>query len=271
MTKLRPPVKIHGGKYYLAAWVLENFPENYHTMDYVEPFVGAGSVFLNKKPSEFEVINDIDQNLIQIWRALRDEPTAFISRLKRTNYAESSFNRVKNRDGDYKDYMEHAVTEFILRRMSRGGLKQAFAWSERKRGGIPGDVNAWNTIIEELPEIAQRCAKVNIFNKSAVDIIKAFDDDNSLIYCDPPYLHDTRTSKDSYEHELSTEDHVKLADTLNSCRGKVIISGYPSTLYSRLYHADLGWKCVKKSIANHASQSKTKTRKTECLWKNFDI
>ena len=76
--RLRPAFKIHGGKYYLSSWVIEHFPKNYEEMDYVEPFAGAASVLLNKEKSSLEAINDLNLGIVQIFRALRDEPEDFI-------------------------------------------------------------------------------------------------------------------------------------------------------------------------------------------------
>jgi DNA adenine methylase len=264
---IRPAVKTHGGKYYLKDFVIESFPENYEEMIYIEPFCGGGSVFLNKKPSHEECINDLDLGVIQIYRALRDEPGEFITRLKRTTYSELAFKRAQNRsEKPFEDYMEQAINEFILRRMSRGGLKKHFAWSTRTRGGQPGDVNAWKTIIEQLPVISDRLEHAIILNKNSVEVIKAFNSPESLAYVDPPYLPETRVSTKAYKHEMNTDDHINLAKALISFEGKVLISGYPSTLYKRLY-AD--WRCKKKKIANHSSQAKKKKYKVECLWMNF--
>lgn len=268
MSKLRPPFKCHGGKYYLSSWIIENFPDEYEKLDYVEPYCGAASVFINKVPSEgSEVLNDMNDGIVKIFKALRDEPNTFIKRIKRTRYTERVFNRcLKNQDKEWEDYIDHAVNEFILRRMSRGGLKKTFAWSNRERGGQPGDVNAWETIIKQLPEIAERLYGSWVFNKPAIDVIKAFDDDNVLLYCDPPYLEETRTVTNTYEHEMSDDDHIELANALKSFKGKVVLSGYPSSLYKRMFE---GWKCLRKKIANHASQQASKKHKTECLWLNF--
>jgi DNA adenine methylase len=267
INKLRPPVKIHGGKYYLAKWVIDHFPKDYEQYDYIEPFCGAASVFINKEKSiGMEVVSDIDLGMIQIWRALRDEPGQFIGRIKRTKYSERVFKRELKKSPPFDDYMDHAVHEYILRRMSRGGLKKAFAWSNRLRGGQPGDVNAWETMKDYLHLIAERTQDCYIFYKPALDVVNAFNTVNTLCYCDPTYLHETRESKDAYEFEVTTDDHIALAEKLNQFKGKVAISGYPSALYNRLFK---DWRCVRKRIANHASQSSTKKKKTECLWMNY--
>lgn len=267
--KLRPPVKTHGGKFYLCGWIIENFPENYQELTYCEPMCAGASVFLNKEPASHEVINDIDRGLICVYKAMRDEPKEFIDRLKRVKYTELAFKKALHQAGEsFDDYIDHAVNEYMLRRMSRGGMKKAFAWSDRLRGGQPGDVNAWETMLAELPRIAERVKNTVILNKSVFDVIKIWDEEDTLMYLDPPYLHETRSdgATNVYEHEMSVEDHINLLALAKNCRSKVIISGYSAPLYNRTLK---GWKCKKKTVANHSGQSKTKERRIECIWMNY--
>lgn len=262
---MRPPFKCHGGKSYLAKWIIEQLPENYQEMIYLEPFCGGASVLLNKEPSQEEIINDLDENIITLFRIIRDQCIQFLRKIKRIRYKETNFNAALKR-ADFPSDLHMAINEFILRRMSRGGLKKAFAWSNRKRGGQPGEINAWETIIDLIPEISQRLQNVIILNKPAIQLLKVFDEPNVLVYADPPYLHETRESPDAYTHEMLVDDHIALAEVLNNFKGKVLISGYPSRLYSKLYK---NWRCEKKKIANHASQQKVKPIKIELLWCNF--
>jgi DNA adenine methylase len=120
---VRPVFKCHGGKFYLNAWIISNFPENYQEMTYLEPFCGGANVLLNKKKSTVEIINDLDSSVINIYQALRDEPKEFIRRLNLCKYTEETFERSLKKT-QYDDYLDQAVNEFILRRMSRGGLKK---------------------------------------------------------------------------------------------------------------------------------------------------
>ena len=268
-TKLRPPIKTHGGKFYLSNWIIGNFPKSYEEMNYCEPFSGGASVFLNKTPSPEETIADIDKGVISVFKALRDEPKEFISRLRRTKYAETTFKfHLKKSQTEFKDYIDHAVNEYILRRMSRGGLKKAFAWSERLRGGQPGDLNAWKTMLTLLSDIAARIKGINIVCAHFDQVVKNWDEDNVLTYLDPPYLHSTRseTATDAYEHELTVEDHIRLLNMIKNARGKVIISGYSSPLYKKMLE---WWIFRKKDVANHSSQSKSKQRRVECIWMNY--
>lgn len=265
MTKTRPAFKIHGGKYFLAQWIIENFPENYQEMVYIEPYAGGLNTLFNKEKSKTEIINDLELGIIQIYRALRDEPKEFSRRLSLCKYSEETFIRATKKE-NITDYLEHAVNDYILRRMSRGGMKKTFAWSERQRGGKPGEINAWETALKELPSLSKRLQEVFIFNKPAIKIIESFNSDNSFVYADPPYLHETRVSKNVYDSEMSTEDHIELARLLNNFKGKVILSGYQSPLYKRLYK---DWNTKKKKIANHSSQQKIKEQKTEIIWMNY--
>lgn len=269
MSKLRPPIKTHGGKFYLSQFIIEHFPEGYEDMIYCEPFCAGASVFLNKEPSVEEIISDIDVGVIAVFKALRDEPQEFITRIKRTRYTERAFKMAQNRsEKPFDDYIDLAVNEYVLRRMSRGGLKKAFAWSERLRNGKPGDLNAWETMIESLPLISERVKKTNFLSDDFVQIIKVWDEDETLFYLDPPYLHSTRSegSTNTYEHELTVEDHINMLLLANNARGKVIISGYASPLYKRHLKE---WNCKKKNVANHSSQSKSKERRIECIWYNY--
>jgi DNA adenine methylase len=244
----RPPFKTQGGKYYLASWILGHFPENYEKLIYIELYSGAASVLLNKSPSETEVICDTNLGIIQIFRALRDEPNDFIGRLRRTKYSEGTFERAISRVENPKDYLDYAVGEYILRRMSWGGMKQTYAKPKPNQ-----DLSkTWKGIIQELPRIADRVAHIHIFHRPAFDVIKSFDDDEFLCYCDPPILDDDVAAN---EHSMPAEDHVKLADMLRGFRGKVLISGRCSKLYKRLYEE---WKCVRKKVAN-----------ADYLWMNY--
>src|SRR3989304_7743689 len=110
MRKLRPVIKTHGGKYYLANWIIENFPEDYQQMTYCEPYLGGGSVFLNKDPSKEEIINDNDKKIASIFKALRDEPGEIVGRIKRTKYKEETFEKaLKTNKGTFEDYIEEAI------------------------------------------------------------------------------------------------------------------------------------------------------------------
>jgi DNA adenine methylase len=100
----------------------------------------------------------------------------------------------------------------------------------------------------------------------ALVLIPREDAPQTLFYCDPPYVHETRATTDAYAHEMSTQQHRQLLNVLLRCKGKVMLSGYRSELYdSTLSH----WRRVDFDIANHASGSDSKRRMVESLWLNY--
>jgi len=262
-NKLRPPVKWHGGKYYLSNRIIEKFPKH-HT--YVEPFGGAASVLLNKHESPVEVYNDLDCRITRLYRVLRDHPEELQRVLQLTPYSEVEFNQVLNAK-DEENEIELARRDFVRWRQSLGGRGDAFSFTKhRVRRGMADVVSGYlSTIDEQLPLIAERFRTVQIVERPAVDVIKKWDSPETLFYCDPPYVLSTRdiNTRDVYGYEMSEEEHTELADTLNACEGMVILSGYPSDLYNRLFAK---WEQVTFDMPNHSAGGKTKQRKEEVLW-----
>lgn len=245
---IRPFIKCAGSKFYLSSWIIEHFPENYTELGYIEPYVRSGGVFLNKQRSTSpltEAINDECKDIVQIYRALRDEPGMFIGRLKRTKYCEQTFSKALYRTKQpFADYMDHAVNEFILRKMSKNNNRKSFDES-----------NAWISAIDELPKVAECLKGIYIFNKPSLETLSAYDNKDVLAFVDPPLLAET---VEVHENEMSTDAHIKLWEVLNQFRGKVMISSSPSVLYKRLYQ---GWRCIKKKTSVKV--------KLDCLWVNY--
>ncbi len=198
--------------------------------------------------------------------ALRDDAEQFSRELQLLDYSETTFQRAKERQDRARPGVDRAVNGFVLRRMSRGGLRTAFAWSVRLRGGQPGDVNARKTAIANLPLLSSRLQGVDISNRPAVEVIRQYDGPDALLYCDPPYMPATRVSRSAYAFEMDADDHCGLAGVLNRCRGRALVSGYPSPLYDRLYRH---WNRVSVAVANHASQKAFKEKKEEVVWMNY--
>ena len=256
--KLRSPLKWHGGKSYLARRInaLARL-----TATYVEPFAGGANVLLNRPRSLVEILGDRDAELMGFYRVLRDQSYALRETLKGWTYTEESF--VRAREVRPANDLESAAAFLVRNRMSRGGLGRSFAWSDRLRGGQPGDRNAWETTLANLPRVAERLRGVELVTGPAVATIRRHDTPGTLHYCDPPYLPATRTVRNAYAHEMTIDQHVELLDTLRACQGAVLLSGYPSDLYDR---ALAGWERHEFDMPNHSGQGKSKQRRTEVLW-----
>jgi DNA adenine methylase len=249
MKTIKPIFKSYEGRANIGKWILQHFPENYQNMCYLEPYCGGATLLFLKEKSLTEVINDIDLNIISIYQSLRNEPKEFIKRLNHYKYCEDTFDKIKSKKNQ-EDYLEQSIYEYILKKMSKSELKNKFSNINQSN---------WKKSIQDLSKISSRLEEVFIFNKKAIDIISKFNSKNCLLYCDPPFLYENKTSKKVYSSEMEVEDHIKLSHLLNSFKGKVIISGVNSPLYNRLYK---NWNMFKY-------KNKIKGKKPEIIWKNF--
>lgn len=261
--KLRSPLKWHGGKSYLARRIIGLMPEHTH---YLELFAGGLSILLNKTTPGTEMVNDAHPGIINFWRYLRDNQSGELLRmLRETPYSAESFSLAKALPADAQA-VEKAWAFMVRNRMSRGGLGKDFAWSDRLRGGQPGDVNAWQTILADLDVIHRRLQKVDILGLDYTDALSSVEvGPDTLVYADPPYLPETRSVKKAYECELFRAGHVFMLEKLLACKGIVLISGYRSDLYDSTLS---GWTRHEFDLPNHSGQGATKQRRIECVWIN---
>jgi DNA adenine methylase len=276
--KTERPIKIAGGKGYLADWIISHFPPHTH---YVEPYFGSGAVLLSK-PDELiqdhsEVANDMNGYLMSFWRVLVN-PRQF-SVLKRlveaTPFSEELWKECQAvlDEGIELPEIEIAYRFFILARQSREGRCKDFATlsKNRARRGMNEQVSAWLSAIDGLAEVHERMKRVLILCSPAVDVIRKEDSPNSFFYLDPPYLHETRVTKNDYgKYEKNDEAHNELLDVLRSLRGKFLLSGYRSPLYDEAARKH-GWYRVEREIDIKSSTAKEKGKRVECLWANYPI
>ncbi|HUP81892.1 MAG TPA: DNA adenine methylase [Pirellula sp.] len=291
MAVLTQPIKWHGGKYYLRKWIVGLMPPHLH---YVEPFFGGGGILLARDPNRnwissenqkfpaalqgsSEVANDIHGELINFWRVLQntEDFKLFRQQIELTPFSEQEFDDalMASTSGDSakpEDRVERAVRFFILARQSRQGLMRDFATLSRNRtrSRINEQVSAWLNVVEGLPDIHHRLRNVVILNQNACDVIRKQDGEHTLFYCDPPYVHETRSTTGEYEFEMTEDQHRELLNLLVGIAGRFMLSGYPSDLY-RQWEQRHGWNRHEFLIDNKASAGKVKETKTECLWCNY--
>jgi DNA adenine methylase len=258
---MRPATKTHGGKSYLSRRIVPLLPP--HTI-YVEPFFGGGSVLLRKPRSEVEIAGDLNPALIGFYKCLQNQTQELIERARSIPYTPESFAWACETDDLNLGPVESAARFIVKACMSRGGLGRSFAWSERLRGGQPGDKNAWDTFLQELPRISHRLERVEIYHSDAPDLIQQFDSPDTLHYCDPPYPWSVRAARKAYgPNEMSDDEHARLLDVITKAHGMVAGSGRPCPLYD---DALQGWKRHDREVVNHAGQGKRKQRRIESLW-----
>lgn len=268
-SRLGPPLKWHGGKHYLASKIVALMPAHTH---YVEPFAGGLSVLLAKDPEGVsEVVNDLDTDLTNFWKVLADPDlfSQFERLAEATPFSESVYRHaVAELEKGVSDPACRAWAFFVCCRQSLAGRMRSFTGitRTRTRRGMSNDVSAWLTAVEGLPDVHTRLKRVLILNRDALDVIRSEDGPGTLFYLDPPYLGETRASTQVYRHEYSRSQHGDMLDVISGCRGKVVLSGYPSDLYAERL-AD--WTRYDFDLPNQAAGGKSKRRMTEVAWCNF--
>lgn len=261
-----PLIRYHGGKFRLAHWVIAQMPN--HTC-YTEAFGGAAGVLLQKPRAYAEVYNDLDGDIVNLFRVLRDSELRdqLIEQLVLTPYSREEF---ENAWSVATTEVERARRTIIRAQMgfgSAGATKgiTGFRIDTKRQYGTAQSL--WATYPEHLQMIGQRLSSVLIENRPAVQVLKDHDASTTLHYVDPPYVHDTRYAGAKagkiYRHEMNDDDHMKLLKTLLELEGMVMLSGYPSELYDDVLK---GWNRVETKARISAGRG-TDTR-TECLWIN---
>ena len=255
----------YGGKYSHLDWLLPLLPTCHH---YVEPFAGSAAVLLNREPSPVETYNDIDGEVTNFFRVLRDRKEKLVEQIGLTPFSREEFYRALSEENVAKD-VERARRFFVRARQVRTGLAQTASlgrWANCKntsRAGMSGVVSRWLGSIEMLPAIAERLLRVQIENRPALEIIRLYDDRHTLFYCDPPYIHASRGDSKAYAYELSDKEHATFAKTLSAIKGKAAVSGYRCDLMDSLYK---GWKRIDSKAKTCHS---VKRSRVEALWTNY--
>jgi DNA adenine methylase len=263
-TPDRPVLRWHGGKWKLAPWIIGHFPK--HRV-YVEPFGGAASVLMRKPRSYGEVYNDLDVDVVNLFRVLQNPLSAEALRLK---LHLTPFSREEFELGyvDCDEPIERARRLIILCFMGFGSnghnkaTRTGFRSNSNRYGTTPA--HDWANYPGRLPDIIERLRGVVIENRDAMEVMAQHDSAETLHYVDPPYVWETRSSamhrNRCYTHELDAEGHKALLFFVRGLSGAVVLSGYPH----ESYEAVLGdWRRIE--MAAHADGARDRV---EVLWLN---
>ncbi len=260
----------YGGKFSHLTWLLPLLPECHH---YCEPFAGSGAVLLNREPAPVETYNDIDGDVVHFFRVLRDHPQELTRVIALTPFSREEYHLAIAGDTDGISAIERARRFYIRARQTRTGLAQSASlgrWANCKgtsRAGMSGVVSRWLGGVDALNDIAQRLLRVQIENRPAIDVIQLYDSENTLFYCDPPYLHATRGDAKAYGFEMDEDEHRSFAETVNACKGMVAVSGYDHPFMDELFPARRWFKTYGPDKTIHS----TKGIRREVLWTNYDL
>lgn len=262
----RPVLRYHGGKWMLAPRIIAHFPQH---QIYVEPYGGAASVLLRKERSYAEVYGDLDQEVVNLFRVLRDDQMA--DRLRRvldlTPFARAEFNEAYQ---PAKNRVERARRLVIRSFMgfgsdgATGDYRTGFRANSNRSGSTPAA--DWRNYPDALEAIIDRLRGVVVECEDATSLMERHDGAGTLHFVDPPYMLDLRSRANrrrgggTYRHEMTADQHMELLGFLRRLKGMVVLCGYPSAIYD---DALCEWQRVEiDALADGASP------RTEVLWIN---
>lgn len=269
MKITRPALRYLGGKFRMAPAIIELLPAH---RTYVEPYGGAMSVLLRKPKSYAEVYNDLDGEVVNLFRVLRDEALAAeLCRLvKLTPFAREEFEAAYDLTPDPVERARRLIVRSFLGHGSNAtniNRTTGFRVNSSRSGTTPsGD---WASYPKALAAVGMRIREggVAIENRPALEVMAQHDGESTLHFLDPPYPHSTRSGKriggpiyTAYVHEMTDEDHLELLTAIHGLEGMVVICGYHCPMYD---DALSGWRMVEMK-----AQADGGRERTEVLWFN---
>ena len=253
--------KYPGAKWSMAEWIISHFPDH---RSYLEPFFGSGAVLFSKERSGIETVNDLDDDVVNLFYWIRTDPEKLAHAIRWTPYAREVYDRAWAAQHTEDDPFQRAVN-FYTRMMMGHGFRtngEKVGWKNDVQGREAAyAAKYWCETPDVIFQAAERLRGVQIEKRPAIELINRFNYPNVLIYADPPYLLSTRNRK-QYRHEMSERGHMELLDALKAHRGPVVLSGYDSELYNK---ALKGWH---RDETNAIAQT-SETRR-EVIWMNFE-
>ncbi|MEO0157041.1 MAG: DNA adenine methylase, partial [candidate division WOR-3 bacterium] len=230
-------------------------------LPYCEPYCGGASLFFAREPAPVEVLNDINGDIVNLFRCLQDKKTfeELRHKIMYIPYAREEFERaveIYNSDSQNVDNVTRALAFFIVQNQGFAGNTNKVRFGDWGRvfcstRNIAETTNRWIMRLSMLDAFHWRLMMAQIDNIDAIECIKYWDTQNTVFYIDPPYHQDTRKRKNAYKFEAS-EEHLKaLVEVLLNVKGSVTLSGYNHEIYLPLEYA--GWKRIDFRTVSHAA------------------
>src|SRR5207302_8704257 len=230
---------------------------------------GGASVLLNRQRSDIEVYNDLDGALVNLFTVVRgDDSFAEFQRLvDYTLYSRDEFERCLSFEG-IADSVRRAVAFYTVINQSISGKRLA-SKGDWARGRLDNLAQRWVDRQRFLDAIHGRVRGVQIECRDALDVIEEWDGDDTVFYCDPPYVLETRSQRKYYAIEPGDEYHERLVDVLLRTRGSIVLSGYNHPVYERLEEAGWWSDFYGSRAVMEVTQAKgQKQKRTEIVYRN---
>lgn len=256
--------RYHGGKTKIAPWIVSKMP--FHKC-YVEPFGGGASVLLAKPTTLTEVYNDIDKEVFNVFKVIREHPEALIHALKYTPYSREELQHAYSHTDDPIEAARRFIVKGHMAFSTCGQNANVGFRAAINSGDYASQAYTFSNIWKAIDRIRTRFERVILENCNAFDLLPRYDKEQTLWYFDPPYVNDTRSNssvKKGYAHNMTDPEHEFLLQKIKLLKGSVMISGYDTEMYRDYLR---GWQCF---TTKGFTDSKIKTS-TESLWLNYKI
>lgn len=258
------PVQWYGGKYHQAKIIIPHIPRS---RIYAEAYGGTAHILVNLSPRPVEVYNDINGDLVNLFRAIQDPVRLekLQRRLTFTLYSRAEFvlaieTLKTNKDPEARAWAMYVATN---QGFNATGRTTPGNWSHTLSKRRP---SAWVNKIANLPILHRRLQQVQIDCRDALEFITCWDSKDTTFYLDPPYITATRQSKNVYDFECDDDHHKQLVSLLLKIKGSAVLSGYEHSTYEPLTQA--GWNTFKYIVPCRSTirRNKPMQYREEKLW-----
>jgi DNA adenine methylase len=251
-------ITYYGGKAQLAEQIINLMPPH---RTYCEPFAGGLSVLFRKAPSRVEVINDIDERIVKIYRVMREDATAreLVSRLFFTPFARKEHLRARHALRDPEASEVEKAWACLIELGQSINSRIGSGWHSSDSGNTQ-HASAWRAQIERIIVGVERLRHVEIECKPAVEVIERYDSRQTLHYCDPPY-----PGSDQGHYRGFRQEHFnELWAALSAAKGHAMVSCYPGAVTDEMA---IGWELATKPVKINANRHQVQSSdRTEQLW-----
>lgn len=254
MTVAIQPFRWFGSKARMAGAILQHAPEGKRI--WLELFVGSGIVTLLKAPHPQEHLNDLDGDVVNVFRVLRNDTLSarLVASIRLTPYAEMEFRAAVNAETS-DDPVERARVFLVQCWQGQGGVsrhKTGFRFSTADGTNPAG---TWSRLPERLQLIAGRLRGVTVWSRPALELFERFSGNkDALVFCDPPYPAHSISAKPRYRVDMADGDHRDMAEALKRAKCAVLLTMNPGTVYEDIL---CDWRRIELKVRGANNKVKT--------------
>ena len=201
----------------------------------------------------------MDGDIVNLFKVCREYPQELAQLINLTPFARDEFQNCYEKSDNPIEQARRTLVRYHQSFGTSNSSKNS--WRNVQTYGGPRCATMWNDLPDIVVQISERLKEAQIENTDALTLIERYNDENTLIYCDPPYLRKLR-KKNIYAVEIRDEKHIELVEILKKSKSKIILSGYDNDSYNQELKC---WFTAEKQTTAQMG-----LHRTEKLWMNFN-